>query len=744
MTRNASWVSALSSLVLSLFIAGCGSSSPHLPSATITITSPSTAPTLDQGQSVDITALVTVQSSTPNLNVNWAITGCAGAAGSCGSLSKATSSSVTYTAPASVPATMTVTVQATSAANPTVTANLNINVAALTVTITDKVTEIPAADLTYAGYFFPFPDVGFQEAVAHDPANAGVTWTLTANGAACSPTCGTIKLLNSSPGISFAQYTPPTTVPAAPDNQPTITATSVTDPTKSDSDTFTLFDGAAACGTQGNESLLKGQYAILVHAFGGANSFSSLAPPGSGVTDAAVYWAVFDADGTGRVTGGEDGFDQAFEGGGGGISADILPAASSYSVGPDGRGCLVLTDGLGVTQRLRFSLGGVSGGVAAKGDVILSSHQEEWNPISGSGILRLQDTSALSLAALAGNYAMGVDGWEYTTGSLTHFAIVGSFAQKDGTVSNQVFAGNDGGTLEDVEQNYFNPSIPNGTIQILSSQYGTATAQFNGLPDPASPIPLYPDISLIIINPSELFVVGFGNPTGGSGLFLFSGRAIATASSVSSSSILPQYIFRQTGSASGTASASIGTLGFSGNDTGTVSGTLDQFSSSGASSSSINESYWHSAYTGEIDIRPSNGDVSQVLYLTNPVDGISGFMMGGGEGSSLGVVEAQPNVTYSNSSLSGSFFFGSKEPGDNTVEDTSGTASIASGKVQGTADTTSSTGFNVGSTFSAPLTIKADGTGDLGTNTAAVTNGKALFFINEAAGAPPVVDVFEQ
>ncbi len=741
----------LSSIAASFFISGCGtwSTTASLPSATVTITSPSAEPTLDQGQSVNITGIVTGNVS--NHNITWSIMGCTGAGGSCGTLTGATASSVTYTAPAPLPTTMTVTVEAAWAANPLISAILRINDAAVTVTITDKVSEMDATTLPGQGYFQPFPAPGFDVTVANDPSNGGFTWTLTASGAPCSPACGTFKAIATSPIDSFVQYTPPASVPSVPDNTPTITATSVTDPTKSDSDTFTLFDGAAACGTQGSESMLNGQYAILLQGFGGSDGQlpnGQPAPAGTGIGNATVYTAVFDADGTGKVTGGQDGLSEVFSFGGSGFTgaslfgSPVLPSASSYSVGPDGRGCLVLTDSFGLTERLRFSLGGATGATATKGDAILSSQQEEWDPLSAAGILRLQEPSAFSLAALASNYAMGVDGWENSNALLTHFAIVGSFAQSAGTVSNQVFAGNDGGKLQGVGQ-YYIPNAPNGTIQTASTQFGTANAIFNGLPDPAPPTVIYAQISIIIINPSELFVVGFGGTSSGFGSYLFSGRAIATASSFSSSSISPKYIFRLTGSASGAATASIGTMGFAGSDSGTVSGALDQFSSGNASSSSITEDYRLLTNTGETDIGPTNGGVSQVLFLTNPADGISGFMMGADAGASLGVAEAQPNVSYSNSSLSGNFFFGSKEPGDNTVQNTSGTASVSSGNLEGTGDMASLSGFTLGTTFSAPVTINADGTGNLGPNSVAVTNGAKLFYINEAAGAPAAVQVFE-
>ncbi|MGA8767155.1 MAG: hypothetical protein WB559_09055 [Candidatus Acidiferrales bacterium] len=112
--------------------------------------------------------------------------------------------------------------------------------------------------------------------------NAGVTFTITANGADCQPGCGTISGATKGSVV----YTPPASLPSSPNNQPTIKATSVTDPTKSDTDTFTIKASVSNLG------LLDGQYAFLVSGFDASGFAIGIA--GS-----------FTADGAGRITGGE-------------------------------------------------------------------------------------------------------------------------------------------------------------------------------------------------------------------------------------------------------------------------------------------------------------------------------------------------------------------------------------------------------------------------------------------------------
>jgi hypothetical protein len=594
-------------------------------------------------------------------------------------------------------------------------------VVAIAVTIQNKLTELAAG--TVNSSFF---QAQFSATIQNDPTNSGVIWTLTANGTACSPACGT---------LSFASpysvtYTPPASAPAAPDNMPTITAASATNPTRTDSDAFTIFDGSAACGTDGNESLLNGEYAILLQGW-----------TGSGAGTPMVYAASFGADGTGKVTGGEDqvnyfnhsaqtaGF-VAEEG------AGIVPTASSYSVGSDGRGCLTLTDQFAATFTFRFSLGGVSGGIASKGDIIFINQQSA-TPESASGILRRQDPTAFSLSALASNYALGVDGWENSKGPLTHIALVGSFAQSGGTLSSPSFDANDGGSYSLMIE----PSVNSGTIQPISSGTGMTTATLF-LPGAGTSSV---NVEIYVISSSELFFVS--NLISSEGA-LFSGRAIATSGSFSASSISPNYIFRLIGNSSGASSASIGLASFSTPGSpgisGTVSGTIDQYSGGTATSQNLAGTYAFTSLSGRLGITGSSPATSPICYLTNPIDGVSAFCISMDSSASLGVFEVQPAATYSSGSLSGSFFFGSGEPGDNATSGFSGVATISSGNLQGVRDISAQSSLSLANPFSATLSINADGSGNLGANTVAVTNGSVLYLIDETGKLPPLVQVFEQ
>lgn len=681
--------------ILAIFFAsGCASSPP----IAVSIASPASPPTIQAGQTSSITASVSGDSS--NRGVTWALSGQ-------GTLSNQTSTTVTYDAPASVTANVTATVTATSVADITRVASLAITVtpAPISVTIVKKVSTLDAGTFLLG--------VQFAASVKNDSTGSGVTWTLTANGAPCSPACGSL----SNAFTTFVDYNPPPSVPSAPNNAPTITATSFTDPTKSDSDAFTIIDGSTACGTGGNESMLNGEYAILLQGW-----------TGSGTGTPVIIASSFGADGAGKITGGiidVNHFTSSVTG------ALITAAASSYSVGPDNRGCLALTDNLDDTITFHFALGAVNGGIASKGDVI------EFDDTTGtgqraSGILRLQNPAAFSLNALQPNYAFGVDGWEDTSGSLTHFALIGSFAQSAGNLSNASFDANDSGHV--VSGPGALPST--GTIQAVSTITGNARATLNipGDPQPAN-------VDIFVIDQSELFI--FGMDISSSGI-PFSGRAIATASSFAASSVSPGYIFRTTGGSSGSASASIGLANFSGS--GAVSEVIDQYAMGIANSQNFSGTFTVATASGRVPISNSTNSITQILYLTNPVDGISAFSLGTGATASLGVFDTQPAATYSASSLSGSFFLGNNEPGDNTVPNLAGVLSISAGNFSGTEDSSGSVApFPVflfpGARLVGTLSINANGSGSIGTGSVAVTNGTTLYFIDEKQAAAEVTVV---
>src|SRR3984893_3525209 len=122
----------------------------------------------------------------------------------------------------------------------------------ISVSITNKVTSAQAGTVA----------VVFLATVQNDSSNSGVTWSLIANGSACSPTCGALSLATP----IAVTYTPPSSGPAAPNNQPTLSATSIAKTNKSDSDTFTITPALTVSITNKFTSVNTGASAFVVNA----------------------------------------------------------------------------------------------------------------------------------------------------------------------------------------------------------------------------------------------------------------------------------------------------------------------------------------------------------------------------------------------------------------------------------------------------------------------------------------------
>jgi hypothetical protein len=394
---------------------GNGSGNSGTPAISVSITSPASAPTIQQGQTVNITAAVANDSA--NKGVTWSLSGQ-------GTLSGQTSTAVTYNAPATVTSNTTVTVTATSVADSTKMASTTVTVTpasqSISVSIANKFTTIAAGGAATT----------LNATVQNDSSNSGVTWTLTAGGSACSPTCGALSG-NTSTSVT---YTPPTIVPAAPNNAPTITATSVADATKTDADSFTVTTG-------GQLSLLNGQYAFEV----------------SGWT--AGMAGEFTADGNGNVTGGVfdlENVNQYL------VLNDTAISSGTYTVTNDNRGTMTFKDSGGNTYSFDFALGTVSSGVATKGAMIETD--SNWAFLN-TGSLELQQSTAFSTTSFSGGYVIGMSGWDANQNVQV---TVGSTSISAGSLSNGIVDTNDGGSLA-------SDLSFTGTLSVANTGRGTVT-----------------------------------------------------------------------------------------------------------------------------------------------------------------------------------------------------------------------------------------------------------------------------
>jgi hypothetical protein len=356
-------------------LAGCGQ---PVDIDTFTLPPISTKPTslmfvIAPPASLAIDATTTVSAAVTNFSANaviaWSAT--CGSAGACGSFSfsqTASGGNTNYLAPSAIPSSDTVTITATLVGDTTQNVSAKISITRPQ-PIAVAFQGVPPASLQVNA------TVPLSAQITNDVSgNPQVKWTV-----ACTVApCGSFNPVTTN-NEAATNYTAPSAVPTG--NNVTITATSVTDPTKSVSATITITQAAA--------TLASGTYVFqLSGPVGPAANFVS------GVIIAQ----------NGQITGGEQDFiDYAAN-----LSAQTyLPrfdeiTGGTYATTPDGN--------LQITLNTNDSIIGIAGVETMKGVIISSSRVllTQINGSVGSGTLDLQT----STAAPSGGYAFttfGVD-----------------------------------------------------------------------------------------------------------------------------------------------------------------------------------------------------------------------------------------------------------------------------------------------------------------------------------------------
>lgn len=193
-----------------------------LPAITVSV-SPGAA-TLQTQQTQNFS--VSVGNDVANAGVTWSLSGAGCSGASCGLLSNVTTTSVTYTAPATVPNPAAVSLTATSISDNARTNNATITVTAASVI---SVTMNPTTASLQAG----LGTQNFSVTLQNDTLNKGVNWTLS--GAGCSgAACGSLSNVTT----TSVTYTAPANAPSP--NTVTLIATSIADGTKTATATITL------------------------------------------------------------------------------------------------------------------------------------------------------------------------------------------------------------------------------------------------------------------------------------------------------------------------------------------------------------------------------------------------------------------------------------------------------------------------------------------------------------------------
>ena len=535
------------------------------------------------------------------------------------------------------------------------------------------ITIIPSGPLTIRTSVLVDGTVGtsYQGQLVATGGSPPLVWTITAGalpaGLALSPSTGAIS---GTPTATPGSYS--FTVQVADTSSPPETSTQQL--------SITINATAPSCSSSGVNTLLAGQYAFSLRGFNGAGF---LAVVGS-----------FTADGAGAITAGEADTNGVL----GPQYGNLITSASSYSVGPDNRGCATIATPFG-TFYTRFALGAVSEGIATQGRMIEFENPGLSAYIAAGQIL--QQNPVAFLSPLTGSYDLQTAGWDPITSG--RFACVGivsgaknnfSYLQQDcndnGTVTNTVNTSTPTSTLV----NTYTAADQNGRgTGIISVGQGTSYFTFYWVTS----------TQLLVVNadPSPTF----------SGLWQQE-KVPEGNTSFDHTSFHGNVAFYASGLAAGSAG-----------DVSIATETADGINSVTSTFYTDVAGAWQTAsatctYTvvaiGRVTLNGTNCGATPPISYLNAMN--SAFVLGTNPAAELGAFEPQ-SVGLSNTSLAGTYYVGTSEIVSQNAQAQVEILTLASnGILTSTSDTTSTLAQTLGASSSDTLSLNSDGTFSLGSS----------------------------
>jgi hypothetical protein len=677
--KHQSPIACLLLAFITAFLTGCGGGSSSTPSTSPSITTTSVP---NATTNTAYTASVTATGGTGPFT--WSVS--SGSLPTGLSLSSSTTNSVTIEGtPTSAQQGAAFTLKVTDSASKSGTKALTMDVSSsVSVTISNKLAGIAPAAAA----------VQFNASVANDASNQGVTWTLKANNADCSPACGTLSGATN----ALVIYTPPASIPAAPNNSVTITATAVADTTKSDSNLLSITNSPlSACTQSGNEAVLNGKYAFLVQ---GQNTLGSGSMLGS-----------FTADGSGNITAGEVDLNGVTH-----SNVALDTSESSYSVSADNRGCMTLKAGSNTTV-VHFALGGITANVATKGRLI-QFDDAVGTGLRATGVLRKQDSTAIS-TNLNGSYAFNFVGSNDAGG---RYSIGGATTVSGGLLSNGEVDVDDAGTA----------GHSTGASGLLSSSLdANGRGSFTLIPT----VTTINNYVFYIVSSSEILVASTDAltiaPNVSGEMRLQTGPF--TAASLNGVSVIHMAGFNGT-----TRNAAIGTL--TTNGAGSITAVIQSQDGATVNAPDTSSTTYTVAANGRVTLAASD---TPVLYLTGAN---VGFVAANDADVTSGEFEAQTGGPFNAASLSGDYFFGTEAVGSNAANAEVGIATPdGSGNASVMVDVNSSTGIAIDILDSSTYTVNADGMATIAGNSAVlVSPNKVVVLDGGSANSNANVIVLEK
>ena len=428
-----------------------------------------------------------------------------------------------------------------------------------------------------------------------------------------------------------------------------------------------------------NDAKLKGQYAFLFNGFDDATG-SPIATAGS-----------FVADGAGRLLHGTEDTN-----GPGGIVQDV-PFTGTYNIGSNNSGAFTIQTSSGM-KTFACVIGALDGGVASTGKFIEFDDVTGQQGQRGSGILRLQDTTAFSLLSIKGPYALGFAGQDP---SGKRSAIVGSVtADGTGILTTGVADVSVAGTANNpsLTGSYTAPSLSKGKTILTLNISGTAVWTLSGY----------------VVSAGQILAMTMDNISSAG---LQSGLLLAQKSTTfANNSLNAPAVFYDSGADTSSpplADAEIGLLAPDGN--GSVQVTVDRNSAGSILLNSTFTAIYSVSSNGRTVLPnwgPSANGPTRYLYL---VDANKAFYLDSGPAVGFGFLEPQaptPAGGFVNASLSGTYLSGTTFPTSSTVPTASAQGSLDGNSNFGeTVDLSTTGGLIVGQVTTGGYAVTANGRG---------------------------------
>jgi len=661
---------------------------------------PSAPSTVTAGGTLSVNA--TVSNDAGAGGVNWSVTCSSAPCGSFTASHTASGTATTYDAPAQPPTggTVTITATAADAPSPVVSAVVTINAQPLNFTTSSlpngTVNTAYSATITASGGVPPYT-------FKLDAASSALPTPLVFNPGSPSATITGTPTATSTTNNIIVDVKDSETVPMTAQITFSLTINAV----------------SAACVTGGSESLLNGQYALVLKGFDDGTGSGETSPQPFLVGGVLTFNGT---DNNGLITAGTIDIN-----GNSTLGLQTHTVTSgSYGVGSDHRGCMAITTSAG-TQNYRFSLGSISAGVASTGQVI---NFDSTGPFT-AGVLRKQNSAAFSTSQVTGNYAFGVSAVQNILSCNNSicggaFGAVGVFNLSAGTVTGGEVDFNNNGQLDAASTINWPTtavSINSGGAYTVSGTNGRGTLSFTPTGTGSSAV----GTVIYVVSSTDVLVLGSDDQTSNSA---FAGELLKQSGTPFSANPLSgAYIGYQSGQGTSAGTSRVSLLLLDASGTG-ITGT--QFRNDGGS-------FQSKSLTGITYSVTSSGRMTTIAGGTNPpifylVNANQVFALNGSSTVDSGFFQSQTGSPFTNSSASGVYAFGTVDPQVANANVNSGVATFtpATTTVSVIQDKNGSGSQSVGQTQSMTYSIDSTGLVSLPSGcamTASSTTCQAILYV---------------